>query len=355
MGRGDALHEHINYDPGTHNFERDNREAHYKVIGQHWFSGETNYVNEEIDSAREVKTADELAVDLPADNLDLQQLAQQLMTSLPRIQAAPGEAKKAAAWQAERRETLARALRAGKHQPLPLEYKVTANEVKRHTVGEHQVISWQLKIGDTWTIPAMEFAPLGATSMAIVLSDGGRTACAEQIEKLLAAHCQVIALDPFYFGESKIKNKDFLFALLVSSVGERPLGVQASQLGAVARWLAADRKITNLKLIAHGPRTSLIGLAAAAMEDKAITSVELIDSRGSLKEIIEQGGAVNTTPEQFCFGLLEAADIRDLAMLVAPRKLTLHFPSDRAKTDFASLKDWYELLGHPFDPLAPKD
>ena len=38
LGKAPHLHDHINYDPGTHNFERDNREALYRVIGQHWFA-----------------------------------------------------------------------------------------------------------------------------------------------------------------------------------------------------------------------------------------------------------------------------------------------------------------------------
>jgi 3-keto-disaccharide hydrolase len=353
LGAGDALHEHINYDPGTHNFERDNREAHYKVIGQHWFSGESGYSSTEIESEKEVKTAEELAVELPADNLDLQQLAQHLMQTLPRTPTPPKTAGGAAAWQRAEREAVARVLRIGKHQRLPVAYEVSAGEFSRQTWGDVQITSWKLKIGDTWTIPALEFAPPAAKSSAIVLADGGRPGTAEQIEKLVAEDCQVIAVDPFYFGESKIKNKDFLFALFVSSAGERPLGIQASQIGAIARWLSTDRRLPEAKLIAVGPRTSLIALAAAAIETKAIAAVELHESRGSLKEIIEQGGAVNTAPEPFCFGLLGVADIRELAMLVAPREVHFRSPSDRAKTELAGLKSWYGTAGKSFNPLAP--
>jgi hypothetical protein len=322
LSSSDFLHEHINYDPGTHNFERDNREALYKVVGQHWFSGDANYSPNEIDSAKEVKTPEELAVDLPTDNLDLQQLAQRLMQSLPRVPA-PADAAKLPAWQTTQREALAQVLRTGKHQRLAIDYKITAEETGRKSIGDVQVTSWKLKIGGTWTVPAVEFAPLAAKSTAIVLADGGRAAAAEQIEMLLADGCQVIAVDPFYFGESKIKNKDFLFALFVSSVGERPLGVQASQLGAIARWLSADRRIPEVKLIALGQRTSLLALTAAAIETKAIAAVDVLGARSSLKETIEQGGAVNTTPEPFCFGLLEIADIRELVALASPRPVNL--------------------------------
>lgn len=352
-GRADALHDHVNFDPGTHNFERDNREALYKVVGQHWYSGDSTYSATEIDAAKEVKTAEQLAVDLPPDNLDFERLAQRLAQTLPHVPTPPTEKGEIAAWQNSQRQALARVLRAGEHQRLPVDCKIVGEAASSERAAGVSVTHWKLKIGDVWTIPAVELAPPIATSTALVLADGGRAASAEQIEKLLADGCRVIAVDPFYFGESKIKNKDFLFALLVSSVGERPLGVQASQIGAIARWLAADRKLGDVRLIGLGPRMSLVALTAAALEEKAVASVELHESRGSLKELIEQGGQVNQTPEPFCFGLLQATDIRELAMLVAPRPLRFRAPSDRAQRELADLKLWYARLGPPFDPLAP--
>jgi hypothetical protein len=353
LGAAGALHEHVNYDPGTHNFELDNRQALYKVLGQHWFSGDAGFSATEIDSAKELKTADELAVELPNGNLDFEQIALRLAQALPRSLPKPSKADQVASWQTATRAAVARTLRTGSHQQLAIDYTVSAGEFSRKSINGSLITSWKLKIGDAWTIPALEIAPPGPKSTAIILAEGGRVSAAEQIEKLVASGSRVIAVDPFYFGESKIKNKDFLFALLVSSVGERPLGIQASQLGAVARWLQNDRKLSDIRLIAFGPRTSLIALAAAAIEPHAIASLDLHDCRGSLKELFEQGVAVNTTPEPFCFGLLEAADIRELAMLVAPRPLHFHSPSDRAKTELASLKDWYTLSSAPLDPLSP--
>ena len=352
LSAADSLHDHINYDPGTHNFERDNREALYKVIGAHWYSGDGNYSPNEIESAAEVKTAEQLNVELPADNLDFQKLAERLMQDLPTpsVPTIPDEATK---WQAAKREALASLLRVGKDAPMPLEYKVTAEVASRESAGAIEIVRWKLKIGEVWTIPAVELALGEPTATAIVLADGGRAEAADQVASLLAAGNRVIAVDPFYFGESKIKSRDFLFALLVSSVGERPLGVQTSQIGAIARWLSEDRKTGGVSLVAIGPRMSLIALASAAREEKAIASVKLHGSLGSLKEVIEQGGAVNTTPEQFCFGLLEQTDISRLAMLVAPREIRLVQPSDRGKKELAGLKDWYKLLGKDFDPLAP--
>ncbi|HEX5106001.1 MAG TPA: DUF1080 domain-containing protein, partial [Pirellulaceae bacterium] len=352
LGAADSLHDHINYDPGNHNFERDNREALYKVVGAHWYSGDGTFSPNEIDSAAEVKTAEQLAVELPADNFDFQKLAEHLMQDLPHAASPPADAASAAKWQAAEREKLAALLRMGKYAPQPLEYKITPEEVSREAVGMLEVVRWKLKIGEVWTIPAVELALGSPAETTILLADGGRAEAGEQVPALLSSGHRVLAVDPHYFGESKIKSRDFLFALFVSSVGERPLGVQASQIGGIARWLGVDRKMGPVTITADGPRMSLVALASAALEDKPIASVNLHGSLGSLKEVIEQGGAVNTTPEQFCFGLLEQTDISRLTMLVAPREVRFASPSERVQKELVTARDWYHLIGKDFDPLA---
>ena len=334
LGKPENLHDHVNYDPGTHNFERDNREALYKVIGQHWFAGEAGYSPNEIECQAEVRTAEQLAVELPDDNLDFQKLAERLMQDLPAAKAD--------------RDALRSVLR------LPATQEKAAREDGDVTFrGQTQTVSVRLKVGGEWTVPAVEFSTGKDAGTTIVLADEGRAAAAEKIEMLLAAGQRVVAIDPFYFGESKIASRDFLFGLLVSSVGQRPLGVQAHQIQAIARQLKSDAPAQNVQIVAIGPRTSLAALAAAACEEKAIDRLVLHGSLGSLREVIEQGGQVNKTPEQFCFGLLAAADIGPMAALVAPRELNFAEPSERVKQELASLKEVYAQHGKQFDPLTP--
>jgi orotidine-5'-phosphate decarboxylase len=96
-----------------------------------------------------------------------------------------------------------------------------------------------------------------------------------------------------------------------------------------------------------------MALAAAACDEKSIDSVRLHGSLGTLREVIEQGGQVDKSPELFCFGLLAAADIKDLSGLVAPRQLHFVEPSVRAQKELSGLADRYEQHGVDFDPLAP--
>jgi hypothetical protein len=188
-------------------------------------------------------------------------------------------------------------------------------------------------------------------STVIVVGDEGRRKAAAEIAKQLAAGHRVLAVDPFYFGESKVMQKDFLFALLIAAVGDRPLGIQASQLAAIARWSHTEHKTGPVTVVALGPRSSLFTLVAAGLEKAAIARVELHGSFGSLKEIIEKNQTVDKAPELFCFGLLEAFDIKQLTALAAPHPVVFVEPSDRVKTELTGLKAWYAMLGVEFDPL----
>src|SRR5262249_7049618 len=170
-------------------------------------------------------------------------------------------------------------------------------------------------------------------------------------ERLLAAGRRVLAVDLFYVGESRIRNRDYLFALLVSAVGKRPLGIQASQVAALARWSRSEHKHGAVTVVAVGPRSSLVALTAGGVEEEAIGQLELHGSLGSLKEVIEQNRTVEQTPEAFCFGLLEELDIKQLTALVAPRPVTFVNAGPRAKGELAGLKEWYKTLGKDFDPL----
>jgi hypothetical protein len=210
-----------------------------------------------------------------------------------------------------------------------------------------------LRLGDAWTVPAVELNRGEARGTTLLVADAGRASVEAEAERLLAAGQRVVAIDPFYLGESKIAQRDFLFALLVSAVGDRPLGIQARQTAAAARWLKSGPAKANgpITVAAHGPRSSLFALAAAALEPDAIDRLELHESYGSLKEILEHNRSVEQAPELFCFGLLEEFDIAPLAALVAPRPLVLANPSPRARQELSGLKDWYRQLGVSHDPV----
>lgn len=315
--RSDAkLRWHNNHVPGTHNFERENREVFYRMLGDTFFPGDKPFDAKEIPAEAEVKPADELNVPLPAGNLDFNQLALALAKNLPRTGAAPLPPAARPRWQQTQRGLLGGLVRAK-------QYPVSAELAGTTMTNGVSVTSWRLKMGDTWTVPAVEFTKGAPTETLLLVGDGGRRSLAREVDELLKAGKRVLVVDPFYFGESRIAQKDFLFALLVAAVGDRPLGLQASQVTATARWLAEARKLGPVKLLSVGPRASVFATVAAALEERAIAGLELRQPLGSLRELIDQNVGVNQQPELFCFGLLEQFDVPQLRALVAPRALTL--------------------------------
>jgi dienelactone hydrolase len=345
FGKEKALRSHVNHDPGTHNFEQDNRQALYKMVGDFFFPDDKKYSADEIACKDEVKSKDDLSVEMPERNENFNSLALTLAKSLPRNADLPAEAEAARKWQQTAREKLRQVVKAK-------DYTAKGTQVGNSEKEGRKATFWKLKIGDSWTVPVVELTAGESKKTAILLNDAGRKADPVNAERLLKAGYRVLAVDLFYFGESKIEQRDYLFALLMAAVGDRPLGIQASQLAAIARWSAAEHKTDSVTVVAVGPRLSTVALVAAGLEEKAISGLELHGALGSLKEVIEKNRSVEQMPEMFCFGLLEAFDVKQLTALAAPRPVSLPDAGERAKKELAGLKGWYTLLGRPFDPFT---
>jgi hypothetical protein len=176
---------------------------------------------------------------------------------------------------------------------------------------------------DHWTVPVVEIEPAAPAGTVMLLADQGRAAAGLDAQRLLDGNRRVAALDPFYFGESSRGERDFLFGLLVSALGERPIGMQAGQVAAAARWLAA-RHGRPVGIVARGPRTSLIALLAAALEPEAVGGVEVYDSWRTLREVFDRNVTAQQMPEMFTFGLLEEFDVPQIEQLVRPRVVSVH-------------------------------
>jgi dienelactone hydrolase len=308
------LRSHVNEDPGTHNFERENREAFYKMIGDHFFAGDASFDAREIESEAEVKSAEELNVPLPDGNLDFQKLALAMLADLPSHKAPqPPNANSPGAPPKPTAKSVGRIARVASYQP-------TAEMVGESAAGDTKARYWRIKLANDWTVPVVELTRGTPQGTACVTADAGRTAAVDHIESLLAEGYRVLAVDPFYLGESKIEDRGYLFALLVSSVGARPVGVQAGQLQSVTRWAATQFGEPVKRLVAIGPRITLAALLAAATgaDDERPQQLVLHNSLGSLRQIVENKWSVDEYPELFCFGLLQHCDIDDLVELANP-------------------------------------
>lgn len=336
-GKPNNLRTHVNHVPGNHNYGLDNRQQFYAMLKDFFFADRAEVNATEIPSGAEVKTAAQLKVDLPAKNEDFNSLALRLAASLPHDAALPESRDEVIAWQKRKRELLGNIV----HEHP---WGVVDVTVGSRTIGSVVQTDRWLRIGNAWTVPAVEFAPANAKGDVIVLADGGRAKMPALVDDLVQTGRRVLAVDLYGFGESQTSRLPHLFAIAVSSVGERPVGIQASQLAATARWF--HQKFGKApQIVADGPRSSLIATVAAALEPAAIGSLELHGSFGSIKEILERNLTIEQTPELFCFGLLEQFDVRQLMALVAPRPVHFAKPSDRVKQELAPVGKVYAALG----------
>ncbi len=312
-GKELSLRPHVNHHPGTHNFDIENREAFYRMVGDFFYSDKKDFDSQEIACENEVKTKEQLHVELPADNDSFHTLAKKLAKSLPRSPDCPDGESAAAKWRKDRQARLAELVHAK-------QFQVVAEEVGIEEKDGVECTFWRLKLDGTWTVPVTQLTPNEPKGTVIVMSDEGRKATVPQVEAALKAGNRVLAVDPFYLGESKINQRDYLFALLVATVGDRSLGLQASQVAAIARWFRLFDK-TSPTLMAIGPRSSVIALVAANLETERIGQLALKNKLASLSDVIEKNMSFEQAPELFCFGLLEEFEINQLIKMAAPRTI----------------------------------
>jgi hypothetical protein len=304
FGTANRFLTHVNYEPGTHNFERDNRAALYQLIGDSFFPNEDGFERSDISIREsELTSADELAVPMPAENATLHSLAMQISSALP-----------SKVWsrddQAAARDRLREIIRLENYQ-VRLQQR---GEIK---VDGFTSTHWLAEIGEDWSVPAVELVPDSARSRTIIIGDKGRGKIHAPVRRHLDAGERVLAVDLLGFGEA-VEGVNPVELQMIATVGRRPLGIQAAQLLALAEWFG--RESSRPKLGAYGPRSSAIALVAAAVEPDAFATVDLHDSWPSLKEFIHANLELEDAPELGCFGLLKEFDIRQLNALATPRK-----------------------------------
>ena len=318
FGAENRLRSHVNHVPGTHNFEEENREQLYAMIGEFFYPRDDHYARAEIPSRAELKSADELHVPLPDVNVNFHTLAQSLAASLPREPSQPTEKQSIEHAVREKRQRLTALLR------IPT-YDVTSAGETTNQIADCKVTSRKLTCGREWTVPCLEFTTAGRAvgKTVLVVADAGKARVADEVQRFLAAGYRVLAVDLLSWGESTVEAQDppYLYPLFLAAVGERPLGIQAAQLAAIARFARTAQPDAHLTVAAFGPRASMAALVAMAIEPAAIHGAELSGALTSLKQLLEADKTVEEYPELFAFGLLAEFDVPQISALAGDRSL----------------------------------
>jgi dienelactone hydrolase len=307
-GKQDALGWYENRDPGTHNYQADNRAQAYRFFSRQF--GLPSF-EEDAGTASEIKTSDELRVGLPENNLNILGLARQLAGEIRRPPLAADQASRDA--ERSRLRSLVRLRTAA------IERAWTTANTKHLGI---ETKSHLFSMADGLTATAVWLKPIGAPANApvtLVLDDKGKAAAAERIAGRLNRGEQVLALDLAFMGDTwKGETVSELLPML-DATGDRPLGVEIAELIAVSRWMAERAHAAKLRLETSGMRSQAVALLAAAFEPELFSEVVIRHGMPSLHHLLEAPVDYAAAPDLYCLGLLRDTDLDRMAALSAPQ------------------------------------
>ncbi|MBT7058123.1 MAG: hypothetical protein HN976_23720 [Lentisphaerae bacterium] len=309
LGVRDHIQFYANEDPGTHNYESDNREQFYACLKRSWDLGIST---EDIPCAEdEILSEWELNVGLPGNNPTFLGMAADLATDLP----AQRSTKETASADRGRLREVLRLL-----EPLPATAARVGNP---RPIKGISITNYVLEM-DRWLVPAVELCPLDVSGTTVILTEGKRAHCSGQAQAAVNAGQRVLVVDLFSFGEQVIAEGQYhpYFMESVCAGGDRPLGIAAAQFLALLNWLGTGGPSSPIHVAAQGLSTSLIALCATALEPERVTSMDL-NLPDTLRRLIDWQIEYVQHPAMFCFGLLKQFDIEDLIGLSSPVRIEI--------------------------------
>ena len=346
---------YVNREPGTHNYDRDNRQQFYRFVHKQYGlnnptpTREADNVKgglsaaEEIPSDDELFKQEELYAGVPTPNANFFTLALDRLQSLPEHRVPTGEQygrgdpAPTEAWQEDARNRLRKVLRL---KPTKAEAHLAQQKSGDGLEAEWYRVQNNDATGGKWTVSAMVISKTpqlrrshidsdpsqneqSANSMetVIALADGGRTELADWMREQVDAGLRVIAIDLLFMGECMPEGiPSGQAAMMLSTVGERPLGIQVGQLGAIIEWVCQQYETPKVSLYSQGWTAGVVCTAAAGLNPTRIDSIQSINALPSFKRLIEDHLDYEQYPTLFCFGLLEQFDVDELIALYPQKK-----------------------------------
>jgi dienelactone hydrolase len=297
---------HENRDPGTHNYQLDNREQAYRFFGRVF--GVPAMVTDSPEAASEVRGYDELVVGLPADNLTILELARRIASGFSRTPVPPEAAR-------------ARLPQVVRYRPARIDAAWLVASTKQRGV---ESASYLVRMNDGLSASAVWLKALSSKDDApitILLDDAGRGQTAGEAAERLNRGEQVLALDVALMGEAWSERETRRLQQNLNGLGERPIGIEAAELLAAARWLAARSASTRPRLETKGIRSHLMALVAAALEPSAFSEIVVREGMQSLGHVLEKPVEYIDAPDLFCLDLYKEFDVPTLAALAAPTRV----------------------------------
>ena len=275
-----------NINPGTHNYDRDNREQLYRFLNQHF--APRLIKDQDIPCESEICSFEELVVGLPEKTANFRTLATDFMENLEKVgSAGEGSLQDILCFQ---------------------ETEVVETLLERNTDGA----SGQLIFDSGLIAPVCEFRPAtGSESETILLiADQGMELIIPDLTNLLRAGRSVIAVDLFLTGRAvPAEMSTSQVAMLISTVGLRGLGLQTAQLCAIIDWVCQRHDLPQISILSRGRTTGVVAELATQLCPHQVVDLTTQDALSSLRDLIDNEVEYENCPTLFCFGLLQHFEV----------------------------------------------
>jgi hypothetical protein len=306
-GQENSFKWHENRDPGTHNYQLDNRLAAYDFFGREF---KLPTIKEDPDVAYEIKSYQDLVVGLPSDNLTIVGLARKLADQVRRDPLPSDQSAREA-----ERVRLRQVVRYG---PAKIDRVWTTGITKHQGV---ETKSHLFTINDGLSSNAVWLKAIGIPDTApvtIILDDEGKRAAAVQVADRLNRGDQVLAIDLPFTGDAWEQAVTWAYEQMIYTTGGRPLGLEVSHLIGLANWLKQRAGVGKVRLETSGMRNHVVALIAAAIEPSLFSEIVVRHGIPSLRYLIDKPVKFQVAADLFCLDLYKVTDLDRLAVLAQP-------------------------------------
>ncbi len=362
-GKQDNFGFYANTDPGTHNYLLDNRQQSYAFFTKQFGMQK---VEREVSVDTELKSYEELKIGLPQDNLNILTFAKKIASTNQRPKATDSAAKE---------KSRARLKDVVRYKPVTVKHAWPLYSTRTkgvETIGYRFEFTNELSATAVWlkSVTAPEDAPFsillddtGTRSIRTLQSDPKRlTTLSTSPDNPVPWHInrseQVLAVNLIFTGDAspdtprgepikvpavyrellstpaqipnvlswlETRPPSALYGLLLSAIGDRPLGMQAAQLLGIVGWLKNGKPSQQVSLESIGIRNQVTALVASALDPKAFSRLSVREGMQSLGYLTEKAVTYQQAPDLFCLDLYKDFDIDSLAGLAAPTEVEQKF------------------------------
>jgi dienelactone hydrolase len=354
-GKEEAFAWYSHIEPGTHNYQLDNRQQSYAFFTEHF---NMPVVEREIPVDDEVRSYEELAVGLPKDNLTIVSLAKRLAAENKR-RPVPSDAASRAEWARSARTRLKQLIR---YHPVTVKRVWPVSSTWNEGI---ETLSYQFEFSNELSATGVWLkSPTTPTDapIAILLDDSGVTSVRSEVLSNINRGEQVLAVNLIFTGDAspntpkdrwsiptlytelyssttqlpgvekwlRSRPPSALYGLLLAASGDQPIGMEAAQLIGVTKWLQETNRSPRVVLESTGIRSQVTTLVASALEPKSYHELVVREAMRSFGYLLDKPVRYQEAPDLFCLDLYKEFDIDSLAALAEPTKVVQTFMDNRS-------------------------